>query len=247
MNNKIEFIADDFGRDEDTNNAMVHAYKEGVLTGAALMFGQPGTDHAIELAKANPGLNIGWHFHIADSKPLSLDEWPWSSPVVAGFSIGFSRRAKQIVNEEVKLQWHAMKESGLKCHFINAHHHMCIHPHIRKTITKTVKNEFSGWMRWGRPKFFGEEKSGYKILDSLLQKPHIKKFPFKTSTTLWGIDRTFQMKSDEVLKQIKLITEQAGDDEIHEFMFHPRKIGDQDTNCLIAIKEKSTTGFAVVD
>ncbi len=234
---QFEFVADDFGRDSATNGAMIHCHQQGVLSGVALMMGQAATDEAIALAKENPTLDIGWHFHIVDSKPLTIEQWPWQTPAKAGFAIGFSSAAKKLVKAEVAAQWQAFKESGLNCAFVNAHHHMCIHPFIRNTISDEIKNEFTGWMRWGRPSFFGKEQWPYKVLDALLQKPYINKLPFRTSSTLWGIDRTFNMQIDEVLARLEALNA-SGSDALHEFMFHPRSEDDNDSQCLLALKKR---------
>lgn len=238
MGTTFKFIADDFGLDVETNDAMIFAHQAGVLDGAALMMGQPGTDSAIALARENPQLRIGWHLHVVDSQPLSLRDWPWASPAAAGFAIGFSRRAKALIRKEMAAQWQAFNDSGLECAFINAHHHMCIHPFIRQTLVDTVGEHFNGWLRWGRPCFFGKTQRAYQILDTLLQKPKIKALPFKTSAALWGIDRTFRMQPEEVAAKMAELRAIPSDLGIQEFMFHPRKKNDQDTRCLVELKTR---------
>lgn len=232
MTRKIIFIADDFGLNNTVNEAIVYSHRNGVLNGTALMLGQPGSEQAIALAKENPQLEIGWHLHVVDSQPMSCAEWPWRTPTAAGFSIGFSRKARELVRKEIEMQWKAFLKTGLHCSFVNAHHHLCIHPFVRKTLVETVGNEFNGWLRWGKPQFFGPSQAGYHILDKLLQAPHRTRFPFSLSNTLWGIDRTFAMNAKEVSEVIPTL-----DDGLHEFMFHPRSIeSDKDTQCLVELK-----------
>ena len=71
------FIADDFGLDETTNRAILHAHLKGALHGAALMMGQPGTADAVVMARDHPTLRIGLHWHFNDSRPLLRTTWPW--------------------------------------------------------------------------------------------------------------------------------------------------------------------------
>jgi len=235
MMRRIVFIADDFGLDNDVNDAIVHSHRNGVLTGAALMPGQSGTEQAVRLASQNPQLEIGWHLHVVDSQPLSCSGWPWQTPAAAGFAMGFSRRARELVRKEIELQWNAFLRTGLPCRFINAHHHLCIHPFVRKTLVATVGNEFEGWFRWGKPRFFGSSQAAYHILDRCLQAPHRQRLPFTLSSTLWGIDRTFAMNAKEVAAVIPALG-----DGLHEFMFHPRHIhSDKDTQCLLELKHIS--------
>jgi predicted glycoside hydrolase/deacetylase ChbG (UPF0249 family) len=237
MSRKIVFIADDFGLNDSVNEAMIHGHRHGVLTGAALMFGQAGSEQAVELAKDNPELEVGWHLHVVDSKPMSCDEWPWKTPTAAGFSIGFSRKARDLVRKEIELQWNEFLKSGLRCSFVNTHHHLCIHPFVRKTLLETLGKDYDGWLRWGRPRFFGPKQAGYGILDNLLQAPQRARIPFEQSSTLWGIDRTFAMNADEVVAVIPTLG-----DGLHEFMFHPRQIeADKDTQCLVALKNMNNS------
>src|SRR5436190_16944781 len=53
--------ADDFGRSQSINEAIVRAHREGVLTSASLMMNEPACAEAVALAKENPNLGIGLH------------------------------------------------------------------------------------------------------------------------------------------------------------------------------------------
>ena len=56
MNSSRRLIvnADDFGLSTSVNQAVVRAYREGILTSASLMVNEPGFDEAVRLAKENP-------------------------------------------------------------------------------------------------------------------------------------------------------------------------------------------------
>src|SRR2546425_3713684 len=119
MKLEIVFIADDFGLDADANRAIVRAHREGVLQGAALMMGQPGTDDAIALARENPALAVGWHLHLCHSQPVTCAAWPWGdSPTRAGWTIGLSSRARALMRQEVAAQWEMFRATGLPCAFV---------------------------------------------------------------------------------------------------------------------------------
>jgi len=235
MPREILFIADDFGLSDEVNEAVIHAHLQGVLDGAALMMGQPGTEAAVALAKEQPSLQVGWHLHLADSQPCTLADWPWGrSPARAGFAMGFSARMRELARREIRYQWDAFRATGLTCRFANSHHHLHIHPFVRKTMFETLATDFDGWVRWGKPRFFGGSRPrlGYRVLVTLLQAPCRKAPPFRLSSTLWGIDRTFNMNAREV----EAVRAGLGDG-LHEFMFHPRRLGsDPDTACLMDLK-----------
>ncbi len=113
MNREILFIADDFGLSREANAAIVRAHREGALHGASLMMGQPATDDAVQLAKETPTLQVGWHLHLCDSRPVTAPAWPWGrSHWRAGFGIAFS---PGLMRREVRAQWELFRATGLRC------------------------------------------------------------------------------------------------------------------------------------
>jgi hypothetical protein len=232
MARRIRFIADDLGLDAEVNEAIRHTHVNGALHGAGLMMGQPGTEAAVAMARAHPTLAVGWHLHLNDSRPCTLDRWPWgSSPARAGFAIGLVPRLRELARLEIRSQWRAFLDTGLPCRFVNAHHHLHVHPMVRKMLLETLEGDFNGWVRWGTPRFFGTPPSrvGYGLLDRLLHAPQRGRIPYPLSTTVWGIDRTFAMDADEIQSAIPALGEG-----LHEFIFHPRTLdSDADTRCLI--------------
>ena len=62
--------ADDFGMSRNTNEAIIRAFREGILTSASLMVGGAAFEHAVELAKANPGLSVGLHIVLVQGKSV---------------------------------------------------------------------------------------------------------------------------------------------------------------------------------
>ncbi len=235
MAGEIVFIADDFGANDQVNEAIVYAHRHGVLTGACLMIGQPASRAAVSLARENPTLEIGWHMHLTDSRPLTRPEWPWgNSPAGAGFAIGLSPRMRELARREIERQWEAYRRTGLPCRFVNAHHHLHVHPWVRRVLLETLSSSFGGWVRWGRPSFFGSSRAQvfYRMLDALFQARQRGRLPYRLSTTLWGIDRTFSMNAQEILRVLPNLGEG-----LHEFMFHPRRVeGDLDTTALLELK-----------
>lgn len=236
QNRQVLFIADDFGVSSAVNAAIVRAHLHGALHGACLMLGQPGTADAIELARRHPSLQIGWHLHLNDSEPMTIPAWPWGrSPARAGLAIAVSPRGRSLVRTEIDTQWRALRDSGLECRFVNAHHHLHWHPYVRRHLVATVAADgFGGWMRWGRLSFMERDSAplGYALIEALLQEPHRGRLPMQLSTTLWGLDRTFCMDATKVAALLPKLG-----DGLHEFMFHPRPgDADADTRCLIELR-----------
>ncbi len=60
--------ADDFGFTRDVNEGIVHAHREGILTATTLMATGLAFEHAVALARENPGLDIGVHLVLVGSE-----------------------------------------------------------------------------------------------------------------------------------------------------------------------------------
>ncbi len=234
MAKEVIFIADDLGMSNEINDAILHGHVSGQLTGAALMMTQPGTAEAVEMARANPSLQVGWHLHLNDSIPATADRWPWgSSPAAAGFQIGLSSSARQLMQREVKQQWELYRQTGLPCHFINSHHHLHAHPFVYRALLETVGPEFTGWIRLGKPHPF--KATSLSLLWSALGTIYLERrrrlSAWRSTDTLWGLDRIFRMNAHEIETAITTLP-----DGFHEFLFHPRSRSCPDTLCLLQLK-----------
>ena len=234
MPREIWFIADDLGLSEEVNEAILHAHHHGALHGAALMMGQPGTDHAVARVREHPGLRIGWHLHLTDSRPCTRPAWPWGrSSATAGLALGLWPAARRLARREIDHQWRTFRDTGLPCHFVNAHHHLHSHPFVLGALLEALPDDFPGWLRWGRVRFFPDNRpswlirAGYLLLERLIVGPRRRRLPMAVSDTLWGVDRSFAMEAREVARQVYGLGEGR-----HEFLFHPRRTDDADTRCL---------------
>lgn len=238
MAKEVVFVADDLGMNPEINDAILHAHLSGHLTGAALMMAQPGTEEAVAMARAHPSLQIGWHLHLNDSRPATVKSWPWgASPAQAGFAIGLSPRGRALMRNEVARQWELFQATGLECRFINSHHHLHAHPFVYRALRDVVGSRFKGWIRLGKPHLFHVRPltalwSGLSII-YLERRRRLSAWPSPDS--LWGVDRTFHMKADEVFSSLATLPEG-----FHEYLFHPRTRSCPDTLCLIELKSRLT-------
>lgn len=220
----------------EVNRAVVEAHLRGVLHGASLMLGQPGTADAVRMAQQNPSLPVGWHLHLDNSQPVTCAAWPWGNSYRrAGWAIGLSRRARQLMREEVRAQWNMFGETGLTCAFVNSHHHLHAHPFVYRTLLDVLGSSFHGWLRLGQPRFFSPNLDAIWIgpADWLWMGPRRRRCPYRCSDTVWGLGRTFRMQAGEVARAIQRLG--PG---FHEFYFHPRSTAndDWDLRCLRELK-----------
>ncbi|HTB62231.1 MAG TPA: ChbG/HpnK family deacetylase [Opitutales bacterium] len=232
---KFLFIADDFGLDADTNRAILHSHFKGALHGTALMMGQPGTEEAVAMARDHPSLRIGLHWHFNDSRPLTQPAWPWgNSTTAAGWAIGLWRPNRDLVLREAEAQMGAFLATGLPASFLNSHHHLQIHPMLWRPLWRLAERLPGAWLRLGWPYFFDRSLNASITTAGawLLGTRPRHEWHGVASAGLWGLDRTFAMRPDEVRRAVALNIPDC-----QEFIFHPRRCDDQDTRCLIELRQ----------
>lgn len=240
---QLAFIADDFGLTTEINEAILHAYREGALTGASLMLGQPASDHAVGLARANPGLDVGWHLHLCDSRPTTSERWPWgTSPVRAGLLLASLPRFRRLVRAEIRHQWCLYQQTGLPCRFLNSHHHLHLHPWVSREISRVIAGDAiaPGWFRGGEFRRFDRKGPGGWTGGVTGMAARLGRWAgrhdaiSKSADSVWGVDRLFAMEAGEVAATAAALPEG-----LHEFIFHPRALcGDPDLEALLKLRAK---------
>jgi len=234
--NHVAFVADDFGLDAGINAAILRAHREGVLTGASLMMGQPGTAEAVEMARDFPGLEIGWHLHLCDSQPLTMRAWPWGrSPVKAGLCLVLSPSCRRRILQEISRQWQAFLETGLPCRFINSHHHLHLHPWVAREMCRVLGSFGNLWFRGGRFRALGTGESFTARVTryvGALRAGALSGAGFpRCADSVWGVNRLHRMDAAEIRNVAESLP--AG---LHEFLFHPTsREGDADLLALLSL------------
>lgn len=138
--------ADDFGVSEGVNNAVIKAFKGGVLNSTSVMVNM---DYAVEAARLTAeqgqGLATGLHLNLTMGKAVSN---PAKIPLLVdhegNFNCGFvklllmSLLVKKELTEQVKTETLAQiqraKEMGFTLAHIDSHRHIHIIPAIFKTV-----------------------------------------------------------------------------------------------------------------
>jgi chitin disaccharide deacetylase len=70
---KLIVNADDFGYSRGINYGIIDAHKYGIVNSTTMMMNMPGVNHAVELVKEHPTLNLGIHLVLTCGKPLLSD------------------------------------------------------------------------------------------------------------------------------------------------------------------------------
>lgn len=132
--------ADDFGRSQSINAAVIRAHRDGILTTASLMVNESPCAEAVELAKQNPRLGVGLHLTLLMGRSaLPAAEIPGlvnergeflNDPVKVGFLYFFRRELREQLRKEIHAQFARFGATGLTLDHVNGHLHLHLHPTV---------------------------------------------------------------------------------------------------------------------
>ena len=130
--------ADDFGLSGGANRGIIKAWREGILTSASLMVGGSSFEEAVQLARENPGLQVGLHLTLVQGRGVvKREETPsitdiegnfTDNPVLAGMRYFFLKSLRDQLYREIEGQIVGFKETGLPLSHIDGHLNIHMHP-----------------------------------------------------------------------------------------------------------------------
>ena len=141
MNERRVIInADDFGVSPGVNRAVIKGWQEGVLTSASLMVTGAACDEAVDLARQNPGLQVGLHLTLVQGRSvLQQGGFPEltdregnfpNDPVLAGMRMFFIRSLHRQLRSEIEAQIEKFIATGLPLSHIDGHLNIHMHPTV---------------------------------------------------------------------------------------------------------------------
>lgn len=137
---KLIVNADDFGYSRSINFGIIDSHKYGILNSATLMTNMPGAEHAFELAKEYPKLQIGIHLVLTCGRPL-LSDVPSLVDEKGNFRrLKDLRQNRDFLVEDVEREWTAQIEKFIKSgvtptHF-DSHHHVHTLPELLPVVQR---------------------------------------------------------------------------------------------------------------
>jgi hopanoid biosynthesis associated protein HpnK len=144
ISRRLIINADDFGRSDSINEAVIRAHREGVLTTASLMVGETAWASAVRLARENPRLGVGLHLTlICGHSVLSPEKIQGlvnskgeftNNPAKAGFRYFFQRGLREQLRAEIHAQFQRFRSTGLPLDHINGHLHLHLHPAVFRIL-----------------------------------------------------------------------------------------------------------------
>lgn len=142
--------ADDFGLSGGISDAVLTAYRCGILTSASIMANQAASEYAIELLRQMPGLGVGVHLNLTAGRPvLPARDVPslvdangdfYSLAVLARRLWSFGARSAEIEAEfRAQIRW--LKVHGVVPIHVDSHQHVHFYPAALTAFVRAVKTE----------------------------------------------------------------------------------------------------------
>lgn len=145
--------ADDFGLTVGINRAIIELHHAGVLTSTTLMARAGATEHAIELARANPSLGVGCHVVLVDGDPVSATrEVPAIAnqrtgcfePTLLRFlgrihSTSTARKLGYQIEKETSAQIESLLRRGLRITHVDTHKHTHMFPRVLRPLLRAAR------------------------------------------------------------------------------------------------------------
>ena len=135
---------DDFGRSASTNQAVIRAHREGILTTTSLMVNEPAFEEAVALAREHPRLGVGLHLTLLCGRStLPPDAIPGlvnargefsNHPPNTGFRYFFLRSLREPLRREIHAQFQKFRATRLPLDHVNGHLHLHLHPTVFRIL-----------------------------------------------------------------------------------------------------------------
>jgi chitin disaccharide deacetylase len=143
--------ADDFGLHPAVNEAVETAHRAGVLTATSLMVGAPAAQDAARRARGLPELRVGLHLTLADGRAVlprsqipdlvDADNRFHDNMAGAGWRFFAIPRVRAQLAAEIRAQFAAFADLGLKLDHLDAHKHFHLHPTVL-SLALAIGREF---------------------------------------------------------------------------------------------------------
>lgn len=230
--------ADDFGRSDSINQAVIRANQDGILTTASLMMNEPCAAAAVELARKNPRLGVGLHLALSHGvSALPPEKIPGlvnergefsNAPAATGFRYFARRGLRDQLRQEIRAQFEKFRDTGLPLDHLNGHLHFHLHPIILRIVLELADEFGVRRMRLTREPFWMDVPlaSGRRLYRAshaaiyfflaAFARPKLRRKNIRHTQRVYGLLQNARVDETYVLKLLPRLPE--GDSELYS---HP--------------------------
>ena len=191
--------ADDFGFTRDVNEGIVHAHRQGILTAATLMATGPAFEHAVALAREDPGLDVGVHLVL-----VGAEGYP-ATPARLAAAVALGRIP---IHDHLARQVRKILEAGIRPTHLDTHKHAHMLPPVLDAVAQIAQEFRIPWVRRPIP-------MRVPFLESMLQRRLIRR-GCRTTDNFAGYEITGRYDARGLAAVIRSLPEG-----LTEFMCHP--------------------------
>jgi predicted glycoside hydrolase/deacetylase ChbG (UPF0249 family) len=137
--------ADDFGFTRDVNEGIVEAHRSGILTATTLMANGPEFDHAVELARRVPSLDIGAHLVLIGGESLARPGR--ALPASIGQLVKAVALGRIPIYEELDAQVRRIASAGIAVTHLDTHKHTHLLPQVLDVVARLSVEHAIRWVR----------------------------------------------------------------------------------------------------
>lgn len=231
--------ADDFGYTRDVNLGIIEAHTRGILTATTLMANGAAFEHAVELARQNPELDVGCHLVLVGGNSLIGDRQPLPRSV-AELCGRLARRSVRPY-EEFRAQVEAILAAGIRPFHLDTHKHTHLAFPVLSAVARLSEEFGIPWVRrpfdfplsgsgpapWGKRMF----SRGLQVLRARFHSK-LSRHGCRTTDFFAGFELTGYLRTEELAGLLRSLPEG-----ITEFMCHPGYCTDELRQSATRLKE----------
>jgi predicted glycoside hydrolase/deacetylase ChbG (UPF0249 family) len=243
MARRLIVNADDFGFTRDVNLGIVEAHCRGILTAATLMANGPAFEHAVELAREHPGLDVGCHLVLVGGRSVAD---PGRKLPGSVRRLGLAMGAW--MEREMEAQVDKILAAGLRPSHLDTHKHTHLAPPVLRALCRVAERRQIPWVR--RPfdlPLLAAAPLRMLLVNAALQPARIpfdrtlRRYRCRTTDYFAGFQITGRFRAGELAELI-----QALPDGLTEFMCHPGYCTDELRSAPTRLKESRAEELAAL-
>lgn len=245
MSRRLIITADDFGLSSGVNRAVEQAWREGILTGASIMPAGAAFDEAVEIARRNPGLQVGLHLTLVQGTAvLPPERIPGlvdasgnfgDNPVGAGMRYFFDKGLYKQLKREIEAQILKVAEAGIPLSHLDGHLNIHLHPTVFAFLGELMPRHGITSFRLSRERLshnlaFDRERVAGKAVERVIfgalashALPRLERLGIRHAREVKGVLNSGRMTEEYVLNILDGLEEG-----LTEIYFHPGSLPDEE-------------------